>query len=133
MGVSGDFAALSDFAKKLQELASNAGSKITDTASPKIQQAVTAQLGSGSDPYGAAYQPDKNGSPFQVDSSWVTVDKLSASVEAPGSYHQEGSDRLPKRMLIPEEGMGLPPSWQKALDDASKEVLSKVPGVVGGK
>ena len=128
MGVTGDFAALAHKADELRELA-GALAEIAELARGRIQEIVDRALSAGVDPYGRPWAPTKDGSrPLAGLSVLVDVrgGTITATCSDPSSdYHQAGTGRMPQRMIVPDEGMGLPPEWQAVLEASAREVMAK--------
>lgn len=102
-GVTGDFAALKQFAKKVEGL-KNATKYIAAAAAPKIAARATVQINGQETPYGEAWIASKSGKPLlQGTAADVTVRLKSGgkairiSIGYPLAFHNDGTRRGGKK------------------------------------
>ena len=139
--ITGDFAALRKFQKKLQRLAEKKAMKAISTgAVPAIQEAVNTTANSGEDAYGIPHAPAKDGG---VAFASLDGNKAKASGSGKGvkvsvtrkiaRYMNRGrlpgtrpGGFMPPRMLIPPNNKSpIPPTWVEALVDSAEIVIDE--------
>lgn len=52
-----------------------------------------------------------------------TVKGVTVRVPGPASFHQYGTENMPRRQLLPESGTSLPPRWQEPIEAIGLKVL----------
>jgi phage gpG-like protein len=91
------------------------------------------------DPYGHAWKPKKaqdgrmtlSGPTSRLKGGWhIKQVSDSGFIVAPSvtyaDYHQQGGRHLPRRMMVPDAGIGLPSGWKRAYDETATDVLAEV-------
>ncbi len=98
-GITGDFATVKEWIKSLDGL-KTATKTIAAAALPKLKPLVSAEFSSGTDPYGAAWQPKVDGSqPFAGSDADGRVQMrlvaggtiIRTTVAYPMHFHQDGT------------------------------------------
>lgn len=98
------------------------------------KSAFAQSIALGRDPYGREYAPlsdryrqwkerkygrrvilSRSGAMLRSHRITVTSTGLRESVDAPGIYHQEGTKRMPRRMILPDAELGMPARDQEKL------------------
>jgi len=129
-GVSGDFAALKDFADKVKDVGA-AAEEIAQKASPRLRQSLQGSLSNQVDPYGQAWPPFKT-PPTGVAGYMSSIDTAAQGksivfeVQPPLTFHHDGvPGHMPPRPVIPDEGRGIPPNMVRILKSVAEDVMSK--------
>lgn len=143
--MSASTAALSTFARALNQLADVPSRAATDAAEG-IQRLIDAEFTEGHDPYGnpwAALEQatlDKGRSPPPLTDSGALAGGTEVTPmrgkglqivvgESYGAFHQVGTRHMVARPILPTSG--LPAEWKGAIDDAMTRAFAKSLG--GGR
>lgn len=126
----------------LQRLFSSAQSLPQDVlseAQKRIDEDLELKYAFENDPYGRPWKQRKvqgDGHPLLDDtgdlkaSRKVTINEdgsLNISYEDPkASFHQDGTDTMPARELLPDLDRGLPDSWNDILDAALADLVGRL-------
>jgi phage gpG-like protein len=98
------------------------------------KSAFAQSIALGRDPYGREYAPlsdryrqwkerkygrrvilSRSGAMLRSHRVRVEGDRIVESVNAPGIYHQEGTKKMPRRMILPDAELGMPARDQEKL------------------
>jgi hypothetical protein len=107
-----------------------AAAAVARLALPGIRAAQAEQIAGLRTPYGAPWAPTKNGAAPTADiAARVTLRAEGAAIvtetDAVAGYHHSGTARMPARPLLPSEGLGIPQTWQRALDAAADKAMGE--------
>lgn len=129
-GITGDFGEL-DKAIAAMEGLSSFGVDVADNAAKRITTIARADYAAGRGPNGEEWPRRKSDGAIALQRPAAAIsfvplgETIQGVAEAVLAYHQEGSDRLPKRKVFPDPGEAMPASWEKAIEDAAKEEMAK--------
>ncbi len=140
-GLEGDFAGLAAVIGELEGMADLVGD-ICVESSAEIEQAIDSQFTLGTDPYGKAWAPLKASTlkrhPHRHDppltdtgamrssvTVQATMDFIGVTIADPAGYHQDGTDHMVSRPIIPSDARGIPPAWEAAIRDAGMRVIDR--------
>lgn len=145
MGISGDFSALAKLTDRISE------AKIRGLL-PKVAQRIGAaavkqisdEFRESRDPYGQPWKPLKSprgrqGKKKRSDKPLIDTGRLRASFRAQpdgatvrvstdvdyAEFHQDGTSRIPRRQILPDDDGGLGPRWSAAFEKEAEAVLTK--------
>ena len=123
--------AFDDLAAEMEDLA-GAPARAAAKAAPKLLEVVKAQHAAGQAPDGTAWPPTVGGRVALTDLTQRTTARAKgASVVLTFDDallpHQVGSDRLPRRQVVPDPGDMLPDTWEKPLKAAIEAELGRAP------
>lgn len=108
---------------------------VAERAAPKIADLLEQQAESGTDPYGVPWAPLRDGTrSYLYDSGAMRegTDAVSAGTQiiasspTPAEFHQGGTRRMPARPVLPNDGSGLPLSWELAIEQAERELEAEI-------
>lgn len=111
------------------------GAAIAEEALPEVVKEAKATAAAGTDAYGTAWAPTKDGKPPLAHAAANISGVVSGSSKAVITlivagyqyrFHQEGAGkRLPKRAILPEEENGTPPRMAAAIAAAAQRVVAR--------
>jgi phage gpG-like protein len=127
--------ALTDLLKRLEhpERALEAVSKnLCEEAINLIKEGFDVER----DPYGQSWQPKQrydgrktlSGPTSRLKGGWhrqemdATGFTVAPSVKY-AAYHQRGNPSLPRRMVVPDDALGLPLAWQRRFEETAEDTL----------
>lgn len=139
-GLTGDFLGLAEVIGDLEGLRDIAD-EIAIESSVAVEDAIDSQFTLGCDPYGVPWAPlaestkrrhGREDPPLTAEGAMrdsVTVQATQSSIEVmiadPAGYHQDGTDHMPARKIIPDDARGIPPAWDAAIHEAGMAVLDR--------
>lgn len=92
---------------------------------------------SETDPYGKAWAPTKKKSGRILEQFGTLLRSIRSEVREEvfriimadyGGVHQVGTKHIPQRMIVPDEGKGLPEKWEQAYEIATEKVINRIFG-----
>ncbi len=140
-GLTGDFIGLADVIGDLEGM-TDLVDDICIEASEEIELAIDSQFTLGTDPYGTPWAPLKASTlrrhphrhdPPLTDTEGMrrsvtvqaTMASIGVTVADPAGYHQDGTDHMVARPIIPSDAHGLPPTWEAAIREAGQRVMDR--------
>lgn len=143
-GLVGDFMGLAEVIGELEGM-TDLADDIAIESSAAIEEAIDSQFTLGCDPYGTPWAPlaestkrrhGRDNPPLTATGAMrgsvvVSADqgKIEVIIADPAGYHQDGTDNMPARPIIPSDARGIPPVWDAAIRDAAMAVLDRRWGV----
>ena len=141
--LTGDFSKLARLADDSAVLWAMVPEDAAKEAAESIELLIQEEFGTGTDPYGRAWEPLKRSRKRDWVSSLPSHTPLtktgalrsSISVKASGNsidvqmgepygyYHQTGTSRMPARPILPNEP-ALPATWQSAIAEACEHATN---------
>ena len=112
-------------------------------ASIEIHETIQSEFVLGTDPYGETWAPlapatlAKGRTPPPLTDTGamreslrvsVTEAAITASMDSPAGYHQDGTRYMPARPVLPDYARGLPDAWRAAITEAGQRVFAKAWG-----
>lgn len=133
--ITGDFAKLSEWQKTI-ETTPSVLADISRIGAEELLDLVQQGFDAESNPYGDRWKPKKRddgrailvGKTARLRRGWHTKksDKGGFTIAPSVSYaafHQRGTKRMSKRMMVPQRSSGLPPKWKQALIEVNALVM----------
>lgn len=104
-------------------------------AAKDIGSLARAQWNAGKAPDGSSWEKAKDGhTPLRGAAQSIDIfprgKDVVFDIPEPYTFHQTGTEKLPKRQLVPSKGEPLPKTWEKAIELAiEKEIIKRKPPV----
>lgn len=106
-----------------------APARAAKAAAPRLLHAVKAQHAAGQAPDGSAWPPTKDARVALTHLTSQTTAKADGAaivLTLDGLLpHQVGSERLPRRQVVPSAGEPLPEAWATAIDEVLRAELGE--------
>lgn len=132
-----------DALRKLLERPEAIRNVIAESLAEECINLVKDGFRSETDPYGRKWAPKKkpdgrkvlSGPTNRLKGGWhrkvVTADEVIISPAVDYALHHQVADsesRLPRRMMVPDDALGMPPEWEKTLNEASTDAFAVIFG-----
>lgn len=124
--------ALDSMLKSLRDLADprRVGEETAKRAAVTMQRALTATLAAGTTPEGHAWKPKKDGGrPYEHAAQHITTAATGTLVvttlRGPDVFGHKGTNRIPRRQMLPDAGAAIPASVERALTEAARQVFDE--------
>lgn len=125
-------AALDDMVARLRRLA-ELPAEAAKLGAPLVEAAIKASATAGTTPDGSPWPAKKDGGrPLANAAAAITSKAVSTTIvttlTGPEVIHNFGTERLPKRQILPDGGAGLPPKVAAAVDQAATKAFDAIMG-----
>lgn len=138
--LTGDFLGLAEVIGELEGLR-DMTDDIAIESSVEIESAIDSQFTLGVDPYGSPWAPlaestkrrhgrdDPALTATGAMRDSVVVQATQGSIEViiadPAGYHQDGTDNMPARKIIPDDGRAMPDAWAAAIREGAGRAIDR--------
>jgi hypothetical protein len=107
--------------------------RIAARAAPLLEEALRASADEGVSPNGAPWRPKKGGGKaYEHASSKITVaahgSLVRATLTGPEVYGHYGTEKMPKRPMLPDAGAAIPPLVTDVLERAAEAEFAAAMG-----
>ena len=125
-------AALDDMVARLRRLA-ELPAEAAKLGAPLVEAALKASARAGTAPDGTPWQAKKDGGRPLVNAaaaiaSTAVGTTIATNLTGPEVIHNFGTERLPKRQILPDGGAGLPAKVAAAVEQAATKAFDAILG-----